>query len=64
VAVGFPLRISQQQADARARCDNTEKKVTKTWSKYAKKGQTPSGEDRKKLCRKVWAGADKAALHA
>lgn len=49
---GFPLRISQQQADARARCDQTEKKATKAWFKYAKKGQVPSGDERKKLCRK------------
>jgi hypothetical protein len=62
VAAGFPLRLSQQQADARARCDHTEKKATKAWFKYAKKGQVPSGDERKKLCRKVRAGVDLVVL--
>lgn len=53
MSAGFPLRLSAQQAGARARCDNTEKKVLKSWFKYAKKGQVPSGDERKKLCRKV-----------
>jgi hypothetical protein len=64
VAAGFPLRLSQQQADARARCESTEKKATKAWFKYAKKGQVPSGEDRKTLCRKVRADEDMTARSA
>lgn len=57
-SAGFPLRLSAQQAGARAVCDNTEKKVDKSWFKYAKKSQVPSGDDRKKMCRKVRADAD------
>ncbi len=50
---GFPLRLSAQQAGARARCDNTEAKAFKTWSKFAKAKKVPQGDERKKLCRKV-----------
>lgn len=50
---GFPVRLSAQQAGARARCDNNEKKAAKTWFKFAKKNQAPSGDEAKKLCRKV-----------
>ena len=50
---GFPLRLSAKQASARALCETTEKKIDKAWLKYAKKGQVPADETRKKMCRKV-----------
>lgn len=50
---GFPLNLTQAQAAARQRCDQTQEQQAKKWASYAAKGILPGAPQLKKLCRKV-----------